>query len=90
MASFLHTLTGQGVVDVRLTPPAGLVGRNSVVLASATEFDFDGAGERPFQGAASIQVLNIVPQDDGTVNCRLNILHEGDLRVRISYEVVGV
>jgi hypothetical protein len=69
-----------GGFDKRVRFPAGTVNRDSIVLASATELTFDLV---PFQGAASISVDNIVPDNDGSVNFRGAVGWGADLNVRL-------
>jgi hypothetical protein len=88
MATFRKNVNGHGVIDVVLHPSSATITRTSLVLASATELSFDASGERPFIGAASVEVLNIAPQDNGTALCRVNILWDHDLNVRITYTVI--
>ncbi|WP_433462489.1 hypothetical protein [Spirillospora sp. CA-128828] len=57
------------------------VNRESRVFASICEVD---AGGRPFLGAASVQIHNIIPQDDHIVIVRGHIGWESDIRVRVS------
>lgn len=74
---------GHGVIDHVISLPG--TNRWSTVFASITEMgNIDGTGVlKPFQGAASMQVLNIVPQDDGNVRVRVNILWGSDLWYKV-------
>jgi hypothetical protein len=69
--------TGHGVIE-KECPIPGLT-PFSTVLASAMELDGRGL---PFQGLASIQVLNITPAND-RVKVRLNLEWGSDFRVRV-------
>jgi hypothetical protein len=87
---FTWDFSGQGVVDVMIpTPP---VNNHSIVLASATQVEthVDGSFPTPFIGAASIEVLNIAPQDRGKLYIRVNIMWDEPLFVRISGLVIQV
>jgi hypothetical protein len=91
MVPFSNNHFGHGVRDVQC-PTNAPVTTNSIVLASATEVFGDGHGNWiPFQGAASIQVLNCVPRPEeipGVVYVRVNIMWDSDLLIRISGVVI--
>src|SRR4029079_10861871 len=63
MFTFQNNHSGHGVRDVQC-PTGGPVTTNSIILASATEVFWDGQNWIPFQGSASIQVLNCVPRPE--------------------------
>jgi hypothetical protein len=86
--NFSNNHWGHGVRDVQC-PTGAPVTTNSIVLASATEVFWDQRRGLfvPFQGAASIQVLNCVPRPDdfpGAVYVRVNILWNSDILIRVS------
>jgi hypothetical protein len=60
--------------------PAPGTGQQSIVLASICELDSSG---RPFQGAASMEVHNVVPEN-GTVRVRGFIGFDANIRARLS------
>ncbi|WP_281015923.1 hypothetical protein [Methylocaldum szegediense] len=61
-----------------------VVNSKSIVLVSISEIGVFGGEWKPFQGAASAEVHNIVPHDDGTVIVRGYIGWERDINVRLS------
>jgi hypothetical protein len=63
---------------------SGSVNSNSKVFVSACELGVFGGQVKPFQGAASIEVHNVVPHDDGIVIVRGYIGWETDINVRLS------
>ncbi|MEH7457141.1 hypothetical protein V7183_07825 [Bacillus sp. JJ1127] len=83
-AFFYGPYRGHGLIDRWLKLPGTT--RFSAVFASITELgDIDGTHVlKPFQGSASMEILNVVPQDDGTIRVRVNILWDNDLWYRIS------
>jgi hypothetical protein len=62
----------------------GFVNSRSRVFASISEIGVFGGQWKPLMGAASMEVHNIVPQDDGIVVVRGFIGWESDLSVRLS------
>ena len=86
MFTFQNNHSGHGVRDVQC-PTGGPVTTNSIILASATEVFWDGQNWIPFQGSASIQVLNCVPRPEefpGALYVRVNILWDDDIVIRVS------
>lgn len=81
--TWIGPVRGRGVKD-HVIPLPGTT-RHSTVFASITELgNIDGTGVlKPFQGAASMQVLNIVPQDDGNVRVRVQIHWDSDLWYKV-------
>jgi hypothetical protein len=78
-ATFVHDFTDhQGFEQVVPAPGTGSL---AVVLASACELT--NPGGEPFQGQASIQVHNVVPEGS-SVRVRGFIGWDSDLRVRLS------
>jgi len=89
---FWNNHWGRGVRDVQC-PTNIPVTTGSIVLASATEIFWDQGRQLwvPFQGRASIQVLNVVPKPDwgpGLIYVRVHILWDSELLIRISGAVV--
>ena len=66
----------------RITGVPG-VNRSRKVVASITELDA-ATLDTPFIGAASMSVLNIAPQDDGTIHILIFIDWPNDLHYRFS------
>jgi hypothetical protein len=87
MNPFYWDFRGQGVMDVEI--PFAPVNPHSIVLASATEVQvLEGGGfSLPFIGVASVQIINVAPQN-GLVRIRVHIMWEEPLFVRISGIVV--
>lgn len=65
----------------------GVVNSSSKVFASITEVGIIGGQVKPFQGAASMEIKNVVPHDDGIVIVRGIIHWDSDLNYRISVVV---
>ena len=63
---------------------AGLVTSRSRVYVSICELGMFGGQLKPFQGAASMEVHNVVPHDDGIVIIRGFIGWNVDLNARLS------
>lgn len=66
---------------------SGIVNSSSKVFASITEVGIIGGQVKPFQGAASMEIKNVVPHDDGIVIVRGMIHWDSDLNYRISVVV---
>ena len=88
---FSRTISGHGVMDLAISLeqiddqfPA--ISELSNVLVAAAEVDSLGI---PFQGAASVQVLNtfcsVNPAGSGSVHVRLNILWNEPLNIRLAF-----
>jgi hypothetical protein len=60
------------------------VNSRSRVFVSISEIRVFGGQWKPFQGAASMEVHNIVPHDDGTVIVRGFLHNDRDINVRLS------
>jgi hypothetical protein len=73
---------GRGLRDHFLSLP-GCTSR-SIVMASITELGVIDGELKPFQGAASMQIFNVVPLDNGLCRVRANIQWGSDLNYRIS------
>jgi hypothetical protein len=80
-------LKGSGVIDHVILNPGWGVNRDSVIVGSATEMIFSDI-ERPRIGVASIDLLNIAPQDNGNIDFRVNVLWDSDLLVRVSIAMI--
>ncbi|MEH7743637.1 hypothetical protein V7659_01060 [Neobacillus drentensis] len=57
---------------------------SSRVFVSITELKLEGGQFVPFQGAASMQVHNVVPERPGKVRVRGHIGHDGNITFRLS------
>jgi hypothetical protein len=88
---FSTTISGNGVLDEIFNPNQvddrmPVITELSNVLLSAAEVTSDGV---PFQGDASIEILNVFcsgdPAGSGSVNVRLNILWNAPLNVRLAF-----
>jgi hypothetical protein len=80
---------GHGVFDTNFSFPPGVIHRHQHVLASICEIS-QPQGEPldfPFQGAASMWIDSIVPQDDSSVTVRIGVDHDSDLNIRIQFTV---
>jgi hypothetical protein len=62
----------------------GVVNARSRVFVSISEVGVFGGQWKPFQGAASCEVHNVVPHDDGIVIVRGFIGWDRDINVRLS------
>lgn len=71
----------------RITGFDGIVNSSSKVFVSISEIGISGGQVKPFMGAASMQVHNVVPQDDSSVIVRGHIGWESDLQARLSFVV---
>jgi hypothetical protein len=61
------------------------VNADSVVVASITEVGIFGGQIVPFQGAASMEVHNVVPHNNGIVIVRGYIGWDSDINVRLNF-----
>ena len=59
---------------------------NSQVSVTMTEIDNNGT---PFLGAATMQIFNVVPQDDGTITVKFNVDWSEFLRVQFNFIIVN-
>ncbi len=59
---------------------------NSQVSVTMTEIDNNGT---PFLGAATMQIFNVVPQDDGTITVKFNVDWSELLRVQFNFIIVN-
>jgi len=67
----------------------GLVNSKSRVFVSISEIGVFGDQWKPFMGAASCEIHNVVPHDDGIVIVRGVIGWDSDINVRLSVLVVN-
>jgi hypothetical protein len=88
---FSTTITGHGVLDLTFNPNQvdgrmPVIGELSNVVLTAAEVTGNGV---PFQGAASIEVLNVFcsgdPAGSGSVHVRLNVLWNNPLNIRLAF-----
>ncbi|MGC2684784.1 MAG: hypothetical protein WA323_23220 [Candidatus Nitrosopolaris sp.] len=73
---------GHGIINDHINTPGSGINHNSRVVASITELTDPGG--RPFLGDASLSVLSVAPNDDGTVDLKININWGSDLNYRVS------
>ncbi|ARW08220.1 hypothetical protein S101359_03241 [Bacillus atrophaeus] len=73
--------TGRQFFEKQFNMSSCGVNSNSTVLVSMTEID---RNQKPFQGAASMQIFNVVPHDNGIVTVRGRIWWDSDISVRFS------
>lgn len=59
---------------------------NSQVSVTITEIDNNGT---PFLGAATMQILNVVPQDDGTITVKFNVDWSEQLNILFNFIIVN-
>jgi hypothetical protein len=78
--------TRRGIFQGNFGFPAAIVNRNSQVSVSITEVT---AANQPFLGDAGMSVLNVVPQDDGTVTVRANVAWGAPLRCALNFIIVN-
>jgi hypothetical protein len=89
---FFLNIQGQGLFDVPVPFPPGVVNRNSLVLANICEVQMP-PGEFtpnqpvgiPFQGDATMTIHNIVPKEDGSVSVRVEISGSDTLNARLQF-----
>ena len=88
---FSTVTTGNGLQDLifnpnQVDPRMPVINEGSNVLLAAAELNRDGV---PFQGNASIQVLNTFcsgdPAGSGSVHVRVNISWNSPLTVRLAF-----
>jgi hypothetical protein len=88
---FSTTITGNGVLDKPFNPNQidarmPVIGELSNVAVTAAEVTGDGV---PFQGTASVQILNVFcsgdPAGSGSVHVRLNVLWDSPLNIRLEF-----
>lgn len=79
--------TRRGTFQGNFGFPSAIVNRNSQVSVSITEVN--PANGQPFLGDAGMSVLNVVPQDDGTVTVRANVAWPNPLRCALNFIIVN-
>jgi hypothetical protein len=83
----MHVLLARGTVSWNFGfPPPVQVFSNSQVSVTMTEVDNNGT---PFLGAASMQVFNVVPQEDGTITVKFNVGWSESIRVLFNFIIVN-
>jgi hypothetical protein len=83
----MHTLRAHGTIAWNFGfPPPVQVFANSQVSVTMTELDNNG---RPFLGAATMQVFNVVPQPDGTVTVKFNVDWSDSITVQFNFIIVN-
>jgi|tagenome__1003787_1003787.scaffolds.fasta_scaffold19884167_2 hypothetical protein len=85
MSLWIANGNGNGSFNFLVNFPAGVINRNSIVLANICEIArIPGEpNDLPWMGAASMEVRNIVPRDDGHVDFRIEIDWDGPLNFRM-------
>jgi hypothetical protein len=88
---FSTTVNGNGMQDLVFNPSQidgrmPVINELSNVLLSAAQVTGDGV---PFQGDASVQVLNVFcsgdPASSGSVHVRLNVMWDSPLNIRLAF-----
>lgn len=83
----MHTLLTHGTNAWNFGFPGPVqVFANSQVSVTMTEVDNNGT---PFLGAASMQVFNVVPLQDGTITVRYNVNWDSNLRILFNFIIVN-
>ena len=82
-----HFVTTNGVRALNFGFPSIVqVFSNSQVSVSICEVDGNGT---PFLGLATMQVLNVVPQQDGTITVKYNVDWGSPIRVVFNFIIVN-
>jgi hypothetical protein len=79
-------ITRRGTFAWNFGFPNAIVTSRSRVAVSITEVN---AANVPFLGAAGMSVLNVIPQDDGTITVRANVAWDSPLNVKLSFIIVN-
>lgn len=83
----IHKLRAHGTLAWNFGFPNPVqVFANSQVSVTMTEIDNN---DIPFLGAATMQVFNVVPQDDGTITVKFNVDWPDFLRVQFNFIIVN-
>ncbi len=83
----MHTLLTHGTNAWNFGFPNPVqVFANSQVSVTMTEVDNNGT---PFLGAASMQIFNVVPLQDGTITVRYNVNWDSNLRILFNFIIVN-
>jgi len=82
-------IRGHGVFDRVFTAPPGLINRHSTIFANICEISQPQGQplDFPFQGAATMEIYNIVPRDDNSVAVRIGVHWDSDLNVRLRFGI---
>lgn len=85
MSLWIVNYRGHGNFNLNVNFPAGVINRNSIVLANICEIAHipGEPQDLPWMGDASMEVRNIVPEDTGAVNFRLEVDWDDDLDFRM-------
>ncbi len=78
---------GRGTMTVRQPFPAGIVEEDSIVVASISELSSVPPPRKPVLGAASMSILNVVPESGSIVSTRVNVESSGDLDFQVAYHI---
>jgi hypothetical protein len=83
----IHTLRARGTNawNFGFPDPVQVFG-NSQVSVTITEIDGNG---NPFLGAATMQIYNVVPLDDGTITVKFDVNWGELLRVQFNFIIVN-
>jgi hypothetical protein len=78
---------GHGTFDLAFPFGTAVVNRHSKVVTSVCEVAAPPGGplDFPFIGSASIQTLNVAPEDDGAVHVRLAVNWSSNLNFRLTF-----
>jgi len=83
--------SGFGLFNLDVQFPAGVINRNSTVLANICEIAHISGepGDLPWVGAANMIIWNIIPQDTGHVILRVEVDWSRPLDFRIQFAILG-
>ncbi len=79
------TANGTQAWNIFFGSPVQVFG-NSQVSVTITEVDRNGT---PFLGAATMQVYNVIPQDDGTITVKFNVDWGSPLQILLNFIIVN-
>ena len=83
----IQTVTTHGTSALNFGFPDPVqVFADSQVSVTMTELDNNGI---PFLGAATMQVFNVVPQQDGTITVKFNVDWSDSIRVRFNFIIAN-
>jgi hypothetical protein len=82
----IQTLRTRGTSAWNFGFPGALVFADSQVSVTMTEIDNNGI---PFLGAATMQIYNVVPQQDGTITVKFNVDWSDSLNVQFNFIIVN-
>jgi hypothetical protein len=90
MSNWTADLRGvDGIFDININFPPGVIDRHSLVLASLTELS-QPQGEPldfPFKGAAVLTLHNLVPFDDGHVEATIDSGWDSPINIRVHFAI---